>query len=850
MHPGMRAPGLALCLLLAACGGDDQPPAPDAGTAVTTEKCSYVPLSPTANASGMVVEAPLMAGAADHILDIPVGTAMGGYTARAGFLGTTGVVDARKVKISGTFNPSIGVTSAPRAKALALIAGGETIVIVKLDAIFVYEGMLYDLEQRLGAQLAGKVIIATTHSHSAWAQFTGHGPLKLGAGQLRAIVYKRFLDTMEATAKEAIANARPAKIGFFLDPSFDPTDAISHDRRGENDMLMGGHRKDDHLWMIRVDGTDGAPIAALPIFGEHGTLNGEDNPLASTDAPGALERVLQEQFATPVVVMHLQSAGADVSPSGHGGIDCSKHPGNASDPCLSWATEEGHGRVAAPTLMAAWTAAGASMKATLALEMITRSIETGPKPETFSIRGGTVTYAPFDYARMTSDKQILGADGKILSPVDEFNAPVGAALCETGDAMFPAAAIPGVDGLLPYGSCLRLDVAGSILGPIFNIDFGVDDSHPVCEMTRTTISAVRLGDVVLGTMPGELSVLLADYLRGGSPTGADKTIVVGYSQGHVGYMLRPEDWVLGGYEPSVTFWGPLEAEYIAEQLLKLMPVAMAPTRSDGTTGGTTRVATATITDNLDIDDPAPSAGTVPTAVPAGTWVRSGTPTQAQPAAQVERVAGLATFVWLGDDPAVKTPRVTLQRDTGGGTFANVTRKSGRPVEDQELVLSYTPSPLVRASAPQTHVWAVEWQAVPWLGAPGLDTLDDRGGLPLGNYRFHVAGSTWTLDSQPFAVVAGGVAITPTRAAGTIKTVVTWSAPKGWRLMDMSLMSNQPVPVRSQQVTVELLGTAGVSLSTASMNTDSAGAVSVPDNALAMAVKVTDRFGNSATHNVN
>jgi len=281
-----------------------------------------------------------------------------------------------------------------------------------------------------------------------------------------------------------------------------------------------------------------------------------------------------------------------------------------------------------------------------------------------------------------------------------------------------------------------------------------------------------------------------------------------------------------------------------------MPLAMATTRSDGTTAGTTRVATASITDNLDIDNPAPNAGTVPATVPAGTWVRSGTPAQAQPAAQVARVAGLATFVWLGDDPAVKTPRVTLQRDGGGGTFVPVTRKSGRVVEDQELVLSYTPSPLVRNSAPQTHVWAVEWQAVPWLGAPGLDTLDDRGGLALGSYRFHVEGSTWTLDSQPFAVVPGGLAVAPTRTGGSIKTVVSWSAPQGWRLMDMNLMSNRPVPVRSQQVTVDLLGTTGNTLSTASVNTDSTGAVTMPDNAAATMVKVTDRFGNSATRNVN
>ncbi len=846
----MRAPGLAMCLVFTACGGGNNAPPPDAPPGpVTTEKCDYVPLTPTANASGMVTEGTVMAGAADHILDIPIGTAMGGYTGRAGFLSSAGTVDSRKVKISGTFNPSIGVTAAPRVKALALTAGGETVVILKLDAIFVYEGMLFDLEQRLGPQFSGKVIIGTSHSHSAWAQFTGHGPLKLGAGQLRTIVYNRFLDALENAAKEALANQRPAKIGISIDPNFDPMNLISHDRRQENDMLPGGNRKDDHLWVIRVDGIDDVPIAIVPIFGEHGTLNDENNPLASTDAPGALERVMQEQFATPVVVMHMQSAGADTSPAGYGGVDCNVHPGNANDPCFGWTSEEGHGRTAVDTLMAAWTAAGTDMKSSLALEMLTRSVETGPKPETFTIRNGTVAYAPFDYARMTSDQKILNADGSMASPVDEFNAPVGAALCETGDAMFPAAAIPGTDGLLPYGSCLRIDVAGGILGPIFDVDFGVDESHPVCEMTRTTISALRIGDYVLGTLPGELSVLLADYLRASSPVGADKTILVGYSQGHVGYMLRPEDWVLGGYEPSVTFWGPLEAEYLGNQLLKLIPDAMAAMRSDGTVAGTTRVATAQITDNLDIDNPAPMAGTIPATVPAGTWVRTGTPAQAQPVAQIGRVAGIATFVWLGDDPLVKTPHVTLQYETNG-TFADVTRKSGRPVEDQELVMSYTPNPLQRGTGPQTHVWALEWQAVPWLGAPGVDTLDDRGGVPLGNYRFHVEGSTWSLDSQPFAVVPGGVVITPSRSGGMIKTYVTWHAPKGWRLMDMAMNSNQPVPIRSQAVTVDLLGTTGSTLSTTTVNTDSSGNVLVPDNAQAMMVRITDRFGNVATANVN
>ncbi|HEV7556802.1 MAG TPA: hypothetical protein VGO00_15155, partial [Kofleriaceae bacterium] len=582
---------------------------------------------------------------------------------------------------------------------------------------------------------------------------------------------------------------------------------------------------------------------AVPIFGEHGTLNGEENSLASTDAPGALERAFQEQFTDGIVVMHLQSAGGDNSPSGHGGIDCNVKPGNPGDPCFGWTQEEGHGRMAIAAMQAAYTAAGAAMKDTVELEMMTRSIETGPKPDTFTIRGGALAYAPFDPSH-TPDGVVYDGTGAVISPIDEFNAPVGAGLCQDTQAMFPAAAIDGDDGILPYGSCLKLDIAGDILGQIFDIDFHVDATHPICETTRTTISALRIGDYIVGTMPGELTVLLATYLRSKSPNDEAHTILVGYSQGHVGYMLRPEDWLLGGYEPSITFWGPLESEYVGEQLLQLMPLAQMPTRQDGTTS-TTRLVSPVNADTLAVDNPAPMAGTIPATVPAETWARTGHPTKAQPDAQISRVSGIATFVWVGDDPQTKTPHVTLEVETTPGTFVPALRNSGRLVDDSEVVIAYTPSPLQR-SGPQTHVWVAEWQAVPWLGMPGLDALGSRGGLTLGRYRFHVDGSTWSLDSDPFTVVPGGLeANAPARTGGNIQAIAEWHAPKGWRLMDLARNSNVPVPLAGQTVKMELMNGATV-LATANPTADGNGNLTMADNATATSVRLTDKFGNVAT----
>lgn len=839
--------GLALSALLLGCGDGGNPVIPPDLTA----HCDYTPVQPNGDVGTVVTVAPLQAGAGEAALDVPVGTALGGYTARAGFLGNSGVVDGREVAISGGFHPSVGIETKPMAKALVLKSGVETVVWVKLDAIFVYEGLVFDLERKLGAEYHGKVLITASHSHSAWAQYTEHSPLKVGAGDFRQLVYDRMLAGAEAAAREAIAALRPAKLGIFTDTNFDPAGQITHDRRGENDQLPGGNRKDDRLHLIRVDGTDGNPIAVVPIYGVHGTLNGEDNPLASTDAIGGMERALEETFDRKVVVMHLQSAGADTSPAGHGDLDCSIHAGADGDPCLTWLTAEGHGRVGLPTLTAAWTAAGANMKDSIALSMVTRSIELGPYPATFTIRGGALAYAPFDLNRLP-DRKVWDASNHIISPIDEYNAPTGAALCETDTALFPAAAMPGTEGLPVYGSCVRLDVASDVLSSILGLSFpDIKAGGVACQSTRTTISALWLDDYVIATIPGELSVLLADELRAASPVDSAHTIAIGYAQGHVGYTLTPEDWLQGGYEPSVTFWGPLEGEYLVERQAELMPLAMAPTRVDGAAAGKDRLVVPIETDTFPIDLPSPMAGTVPATVPEDLWMRSGRPADPQPPATVPRVTGLATLVWLGDDPATKTPLVTLEHEVGPA-WAPVTRRSGRVVTDGDLIVVEAPSPLVRvAGMPQQHVWAVEWQPVPWRGSPGdLDQLDHRGGVPLGNYRFKVVGNGWQLTSRPFEVVAGPLAITAQRVGTRIDAIAAWDPRKGYRLMTLDGPSNRSVPLAGQDLTVTALNAAGAMIGAPrTVTADASGKVMLEyagQAAQIVSLSIVDRDGNTGT----
>ncbi len=841
--------GVLLAFILAACGGGGG----DDDTGVTTEHCSYTPVPATAGAGGTVQSGTLQAGAAERAIDMPVGSALAAYTARAGFLGEAGNVDSRKIELSGNFNPSIGIESAPMVKALALSAGGETLIILKLDLGYPYEGMVYDLEDRLGEAYRGKIYITASHSHSAWGHFSAHSAYQLGSGVFRETNYQRFLDIMEQTARDALDLRRDAKLGVVVDNNFDPEDQITRDRRGEDNDMPRGQAKDDRLFMFRIDSTTDEPIAAMYVYGMHGTLNGEDNSLASTDAIGATERMLAENLSGSPVVMHLQGAGGNVSPAGHGGIDCNIHPGAEDDPCFGWLSAEGNARAAMPVLRAAWQAAGADMVTELELEGLTRSIEQGPNPETFTVRDGELSYAPWDGIR-EPDRLIFGTGGEVLSPIDEFNAPVGAGLCENDETIYFVGLMPGVDELSPYASCAKVDPMTEVFEILLDTDFESDERHPICQSTRTTISAFRIGDYVFGTLPGEPTVHIADYIREQSPFDADHTVVLGYAQGEVGYILRPEDWLLGGYEASINLWGPLEGEHLAEQLIALLPLATSAEREDGSLGGTDRCVPPEVDDGLEIDDPAPMAGTVPATVPDDVWLRTGPAVGAQPPASIPRVAGHATFVWIGDDPLVANPDIWLERETAPDTWTAVLRRSGRAVEDGEILIAYTPQPLRRvAGEAQTHYWTAEWQAVPWIGCQegptACDGLDAFAGVPLGNYRFHVVGDDFSITSDPFEVVQAPLFVTASRASNDIAIAVAVAAPKGYRFLDANVPSNTPVPIRAGTFDVTMTQNGGPDLSFPDQVIGSDGVLHVDagaDAADVLTVTITDTWGNTQT----
>lgn len=875
--------GIFPALLLAACESPMSEPPTDMTKPPdpVAPRCSYE-AAPVPTGTGMpIVAGEVRAGVGEAPLDLPVGTPLAGYTARMRLLGGS-APDLRRTPHAKAFAPSVGVQTRPLARALYLSAGSEPVVFVKADICLAYERLVYDVEKALAAQglmpARGHVILSTSHTHSGPGTYHGAFHLALGLDQFQEDNYQRLVASLVKASSAAIKSAAAARVGVGIWDGWDANDEIYSDRRDEDDGILGpdgkpiGKHKEQRLLLLRVDTEVGAPLAVVTSFPIHGTTAGEDNPLISVDAPGHIELAVEERFDRPVLAMHIQSSAGDVSPRGRGGL------GACDDQkmlCADYAKMESVGELAAPRIHSLWQATATTNKA--ALEIVSRSVRNG---RDISVRNN-LSYAPYmaDVEVDTSKSAIYTPDGKVRSPITQFNVQAGAGLCGGKKPMLPVDGIPGAKDA-PYASCADIGQASKFIANILRVDPPAE-GMPNCETTRTLLSALRLDSVpvlrrkgglgggspvdeqsqetlLMVTLPGEPVTLLADALRKKSPVGAERTFVLGYSQGHVGYILGVENWLLGGYEPSINIFGPLEGEWLMERALDLSRLALTPTRDDSeapdpSSGGARfdrllhkpgALVPAT-------RSPSPNAGTVPTTLPVLT-VRTfkEPPTQAQPAATLARVSGRATFVFYGGDPEEDLPEVTLEQETMPGVYAAVKTRSGRTLgsRGKDVLLTYTPDPIdVDPDKVKSHVWAVEWQAVGWeRGALGSSSPFD---VPAGKYRFSVRGvadqKPYQLVSQSFSVSGeNALKLAVTRTGSRVSGQVSYPVGAGYRLLRLDGPSNGDVGV-SGQVTVKLRSAAGpsdtktVTLVNGALDLDTTGL----DPMAGLTVEIEDRYGN-------
>ena len=454
-----------------------------------------------------------------------------------------------------------------------------------------------------------------------------------------------------------------------------------NDRRCENPEFM-----DHRMWVLRLDKEDGTPKAAVVNFAIHGTVFGWSDGVLSGDAPGLISQKIEENLPQPIPVLFVNSWGGDASPA---------------DPEVEAPS------VTCPDVPNQHTRMEAiGHRAWLAFSEVWDGIETS---EDAVLR--SVTYA------VPLDCEVIGYEP------GEFDYPNGGGLCGNQNDV-PCWGETGADPNML--ACLPL--------------------LPDTLYDHTALSAVRFGDLLIVTLPGEPHADLAVELAAdvAEATGIEDVAIWGYSQDHLGYIMHEYDFMAGGYEPSMVFWGPKEGDYLADRALEVAQKLVDPSFVLSFEEMTLKVHEA---QGLNLYLPMANANGAPAVLQ-------------QPSSDV--TAGeMVTLQWFGGDPWPRNPVVHVEQQVGGAWTDLTLPTNGRVVDSKwyriALQMDMDPSwkDVGKVSVARDWIWTADFATARNVPCPG-GTLDD------GTYRLVVDG-TWAddsgdlmdyqLTSEPFTVTA-------------------------------------------------------------------------------------------------
>lgn len=557
---------------------------------------------------------------------------------------------------------SRGVQSTPTVRALALSNGKTRVALVRLDATLTSPSLRTRVLAGLQASLPDvKVLLYATHSHAAPARILPPALLG-GAGgtDFVSLVMDHYDAEVERrTAQhtvEAIEAAFASLVNVSLGVATIDAADFNNDRRCENDPLYGPGFRDTAVTVIRIDSVDGEGRPVAPL-----------TALLHYAMHGTVlgsENTWQSTEAPGALELYASDAvGVPVLYVQGAAGDVS--PAGSPFHHGEFQRLERQGRAQAQLVAQAFAqAAPGPAAASGRLE--------------FHERGVTVSRAAIGYAQ------------------GEF--PEGGALqCGAGGAGACGEVVAAPEDVV----CLPLQRR-----PAF----------------KTPVSLLRLGDDVhFLSMPGEPGTGLSRKLQQAlAPLGAAHPLTIGYAQDHYGYLLEENDWLRGGYEPTVSAWGWKFGPYLLSEVQTFVQTLDAPQpEADLVTAFPTEDAGAR--------------------VPAAPAQAPGIVTEPMDAARLST----HRLVFDGLDPALGLPKVALELQQQG-QFSPVLASPTRPVVNgPELPLRYDALPTFKAEPLATtreHRWTALFETLP--------------STPLGTYRFVVTlADGTTLTSRGFEVTA-------------------------------------------------------------------------------------------------
>ena len=179
-----------------------------------------------------------------------------------------------------------------------------------------YEKVAALLEQRTGIKPVN-FWWSFTHTHSA----PEVGPPGLAVAFLgdryTHKVEPAYTEMVEQSLLDAVAEARkklePARLGVAWGVSYANINRRARDVEGDTFLgLNPDGPTDRRLGLIRLDKSNGSPIALIANYPIHGTVLGGQNLLISGDAPGVVSEYVEQKTGAPL--LFINGAAGDQAP--------------------------------------------------------------------------------------------------------------------------------------------------------------------------------------------------------------------------------------------------------------------------------------------------------------------------------------------------------------------------------------------------------------------------------------------------------------------------------------------------------------------------------------------------------
>lgn len=221
-------------------------------------------------------------------------------------------VKARAIPLGGYGDrmgkPATGVHDPIFARAIVLSDGKKKVAIVGTDLLFVSEPLRQAVLERISETGISddSLFLTATHSHAAPEAMAMNKRNIFQNPRIGVFDQWLFDFTVEGITQailEANKNLREAKIGW----ASKQVKELHRNRRGREVT-------DDELFVLRIDGLDGKPIAAVVNYAAHPTILSAKCMEISGDWCGWLEREMEKALDENAVVVFLNGALGDQSP--------------------------------------------------------------------------------------------------------------------------------------------------------------------------------------------------------------------------------------------------------------------------------------------------------------------------------------------------------------------------------------------------------------------------------------------------------------------------------------------------------------------------------------------------------